>query len=180
MALEVDEDTRARLAAAADALRPQLRGVRLGAPGTFHLTLRFLGASSAAALASVEAALRTAAGSCPAADVPVTGLGLFPEHGPPRVLWAGLDLPAPMRALQSACEQDARAAGFAPETRAFRPHVTLGRWRDRAPRPRLPDVALGEARLERVVLFRSDLRPTGAVHTELAGFALRPAIHSRP
>ena len=56
--------------------------------------------------------------------------------------------------------------------RPFRPHLTLGRWRDRAPHPELPAVDLGTTRLETLVLFESDLRPGGAVYTPLARFAL--------
>ena len=51
-------------------------------------------------------------------------------------------------------------------------HLTLGRSRDRAPRPELPATNLGTTRLETLVLFRSDLRPGGAVYTPLERFAL--------
>jgi 2'-5' RNA ligase len=60
-------------------------------------------------------------------------------------------------------------AGFSPEERAFRPHLTLGRVRDRAH----PELAAAGAlaaepfRVAEVVLFRSDLHPDGAVHTPL-------------
>ena len=77
-----------------------------------------------------------------------------------------------MLTLQAACERAARAAGFEPETRAFRPHLTLGRWRDRAVRPTLPDVEPFTTRIERLTLFRSELRPGGAVHTPLHAFSL--------
>jgi 2'-5' RNA ligase len=83
------------------------------------------------------------------------------------VLWLGLDLPDPMRSLQAACERAARSAGFDAEARAYRPHLTLGRWRDRVPRPTLPQVEPFTTRIERLVVFRSDLKPTGAVHTPL-------------
>jgi 2'-5' RNA ligase len=104
--------------------------------------------------------------------VPVVGLGLFPERGSPRVLWLGLELPQPMTELQAACEASAVAAGFSRETRPFSPHLTLGRWRDRAARPELPAVELGPVALDTLVLFRSELRPDGAVYTELARFGL--------
>jgi 2'-5' RNA ligase len=81
-------------------------------------------------------------------------------------------MPAAAAALQSACEKAAVASGFEPETRAFHPHLTLGRWRDRATRPALPDLDLGWAHVRELVLFRSDIRPSGSIYTPLAVFPL--------
>jgi len=97
---------------------------------------------------------------------------MFPPKGPPRVLWADLALSAPLLDLQRACEQAARAAGFAAETRAFRSHLTLGRFRDASRRPELPAVELGETLVSRLTLFRSDLNPKGAVYTPIESWAL--------
>jgi 2'-5' RNA ligase len=77
-----------------------------------------------------------------------------------------------MHALQRACEDAARRERFDPEERAFKPHLTLGRWKDRAPRPTLPAADLGTARIDHLTLYRSDLRPDGAVYTPLRVFDL--------
>jgi RNA 2',3'-cyclic 3'-phosphodiesterase len=172
VALELEESLHERLARLAADLRPRLPGLRFASPGSAHLTMRFLGRASPEALDRIAEALAPAAAACPVADVPVTGLGIFPPQGPPRILWLGLDLPAPMLALQTACERAARDAGFEPETRPFRPHLTLGRWRERVARPRLPEIEPAATRLERLVLFRSELKPAGAVHTPLGVFPL--------
>jgi 2'-5' RNA ligase len=63
-------------------------------------------------------------------------------------------------------------AGFPPETRPFRSHLTLGRWRERAPTPDLPAADLGPLSLETLVLYRSELRREGALYTPLASFPL--------
>lgn len=176
IALELDDALRQRLARILEGLRTLVPDVRFSGVENAHLTLRFLGPSSPAALERIAGAIAAAAAACPAADVPVTGLGLFPPHGPPKVLWLGFGLPAPMLALQAECERVARSAGFEPDTRVFRPHLTIGRWRDRARRPSLPDVDPFTARIDRATLFRSDLEPTGAVHTPLGVFPLGAAI----
>ena len=64
------------------------------------------------------------------------------------------------------------AAGFAPEARPFHPHLTLGRWKDRVRRPRLPEVDLGGCALDELVLFRSDTEPGGPVYTPLSRYPL--------
>ena len=161
-----------RVAEAIESLRPHVAGVRWVRPEGLHLTLRFLGPSSLHALTALEPALRATAGECPVAVARLASLGLFPERGSPRVLWLSVDVGPRVLALQEACERAAIAAGFAPEDRPFRPHLTLGRWRDRRPRPHLPELDLGETLLDRLVLFKSELGPGGAVHVPLAQFEL--------
>jgi 2'-5' RNA ligase len=153
-------------------LAPSLPDVRFVRDEGVHVTLRFLGWTEAERIAALEAPLRAAAAECPPFEMAVRGLGLFPERGSPRVLWLGLDLPAAALTLQRSCETAAVAAGFEPEMRPFHPHLTLGRWRDRARRPALPDVDLGRAPASELVLYRSDIRPSGSIYTPLAVFPL--------
>ena len=172
VALELDASLREAIGELQARLRPRLGGIRLVPPEGIHLTLRFLGDTSPAQVETLRPLLATAAAACPVAEARVAGLGTFPERGSPRVLWLGLDVPPTVFDLQRACERAARAAGFEREERPFRAHLTLGRWRDRSPRPDLPPADLGATPLDSLVLFGSDLRPDGAVYTPLAGFAL--------
>jgi 2'-5' RNA ligase len=69
--------------------------------------------------------------------------------------------------------------GYAPEDRAFKAHLTLARSRD----PRgdeglagaseaLRDIDLGEAAIDALVLFRSDLSAAGPRYTALGRYSL--------
>jgi 2'-5' RNA ligase len=172
VALELDARLREAIGELQAGLRPRLAGIRLVRPEGIHLTLRFLGDTSPAQVETLRPLLAAAAAACPPAEARVGGLGTFPQQGSPRVLWLGLDVPTGVLDLQKACERAARAAGFEREERPFRAHLTLGRWRDRAARPDLPPAGLGPTPLDTLVLFRSELRPDGAVYTALARFAL--------
>jgi 2'-5' RNA ligase len=162
-------------------LKASLRDVRFVREDGLHLTVRFLGWTRPERLTALEPALREAAGACPPLDMTVRGVGTFPERGRPRVLWLGVELPPPAQALAAACERAAVQAGFEPEPRAFRPHLTLGRWTDRAPRPALPDQDIGTARDETHLLYRSQMQAAGSLYTPLATFPLGagapPAVH---
>ena len=175
VAFPLPDALRAGVAETARALKALLPDVRFVHDQGAHVTLRFLGWTDAETLAALEGPLRAATAQCPAGDMAVHGLGMFPERGSPRVLWMGLSLWPEVQALQARCEETAVAAGLAPEPRPFHPHLTLGRWRDRARRPTLPDTDLGAARVDQVVLYRSDLRPSGSVHTKVASFPLAGA-----
>jgi 2'-5' RNA ligase len=172
VAVELDAALRESIGELQACLRQRLGGIRLVRPEGIHLTLRFLGDTSPAQVETMRPLLAAAAAACPPAEARVAGLGTFPERGSPRVLWLGLDAPPALFELQRACERAARTAGFEREERPFRAHLTLGRWRDRGPRPDLPSADLGTTRLGTLVLFESDLRPDGAVYTSRARFRL--------
>jgi len=172
LALDLDPSAHERLRKLIESLRGTVAGIRWVRPEGLHLTLRFLGATEEERARRVAGRVEAAAAATPAATLELGGLGMFPERGAPRVLWVGLALPPPLRALQEACEQGARAEGFAAEERAYAPHLTLGRWSERARRPALPAAALGPVRLERLVLYRSQPQAGGSVYTPLRTLAL--------
>ena len=183
VALEIGEPMRARIAALTSELRERAPGVRWVRPEGVHLTLRFLGSTTARQTDALRPVLARLARACAPAEAHVRELGVFPGRGRPRVLWLGLTVPDSVMALQAACEEAARAAGFAPETRPFRAHLTLGRWRDDVPPrrsrpgasgagPDWPSGDLGTTWLDSLVLFRSHPGPGGSVYAPLARFEL--------
>jgi 2'-5' RNA ligase len=131
LAAALDDATRARLDRLSSGWR--FPDVRLVPSANAHVTLRFLGQATAAQLERVAALVAPVAAACPAVVATASGLAVFPPRGAPRVLALSLALPAGVTTLQRACEAAARDAGFAPEPREFRPHLTLGR--SEPPRP---------------------------------------------
>jgi 2'-5' RNA ligase len=172
VALELDPPLRQALGELQQRLRSTLGGIRLVRPEGIHLTLRFLGPTSPEQIRALGPPLAAAARACPPLEAHVGGAFTFPDHGGPRVLWLGVQLPPAASLLQGACERAAAEAGFEREERPFRAHLTLGRWRERTPRPALPETDLGPTRLDSLVLFRSEMAKGGAVYTPLARFAL--------
>lgn len=116
-----EPETRAQLLAALAAL-PRDVGRRSRADN-LHLTLAFVGAAEGASLACLRTAARRV--YAPEVSMPLERWGCFPKAA---VLWLGA-AQAPPALLELARSLSAVLAecGFAPETRAFRPHVTLAR-----------------------------------------------------
>jgi 2'-5' RNA ligase len=185
LALEIGEGARRAAAAAAERLAREVRGreVRWARPESYHLTLRFLGEISAEQAALVAARVAEAVAPIAPFELRLGELVAFPSLRRPRVLAVSVEPEALLTALARRVEAATLRAGLSPEARAFRPHLTLGRVRDRAH----PDLhAAGPLRAEpfrvaEVVLFRSDLHPEGALHTPLERLALGvPGPASQP
>ena len=179
LAIDLPDSLRRELGELQRRLRSQAPGWRWVRPEGIHLTVRFLGEVAPDLDARHREAWRRAADECAAVRFGVGGLGLFPPRGSPRVLWVGIEALEPADGLTrigKAVEAAARAEGFTPERRPFRPHLTLARAERRArPRPPASDDTglLGEVEARELVLFRSHLERGGARYTRLDAFPLR-------
>jgi 2'-5' RNA ligase len=96
-----------------------------------HITLRFFGDLSEPSAADLDAALAGVA--VPPFDLDLEGVGLFGEDDHTRAVWAGVGVSEPLKRLALKCENAARRVGLKPETRGYRPHVTLAYLRGSPP-----------------------------------------------
>jgi len=153
------------------------KGMRLRwvKPQNLHLTLKFLGDIPAADAANVGPAMQRASqGTLPLA-LTVQGMGVFPGIKRPRVLWIGLGGQVEeLQQLYSRIEDELAGLGFARENRGFKAHLTLARFKEGvAPHDllqafeELGNYAPKPFAAKHLVLYKSDLRPQGAVYTPL-------------
>jgi len=98
-------------------------------PDNWHITLRFLGNTEQVAYERYLAAL-DGSGLGPGFDVGLGEMGAFPRPGGATVTWLAVtDGRERLEELADQAEEAAQAAGFAPEDRPFRAHLTLSRVR---------------------------------------------------
>ena len=82
-------------------------------------------------------------------------------------------------AFQKQIETQLEKIGIQPEDRPFHPHLTLGRMKSSRGKVELAgrmekhkEEEFGDFQVERVILFKSDLRPTGPIYTPLKDLKL--------
>jgi len=147
-------------------------------PEGIHLTLKFLGDIQETQVEALREILHKAAAPARPFTLEARGLGAFPNPRAPRVIWLGLhgshDDMAELQRLQAAVEDGVAGLGFPKEARAFTPHLTLARIRDRVQTGALEPVltaqqnrVVGEFAASSVELIKSELRSSGAVYTTL-------------
>lgn len=186
MAIDLPDEVRDRLGELIARLsgRTTPGTVRWVRPEAIHLTLKFLGEVSTGNLSQVGEVLKRVSSSHGPVDLVLVGLGCFPNVRRPRVIWVGVDEPSGrLVALQQALEAQFERIGYRRETRPFSPHLTLGRVRDGASADAVQEVGrcvslepreeIGRVHATAVCLFRSELRPSGAIYTRLAEAPLR-------
>lgn len=127
IALNLPGTERARIHEAAEPLRNQGLPVRWVDEDKLHVTLKFLGDVRKTTLPDVQRIMAEVAGSTSTFDMKLRGFGAFPTIRKPRVVWLGVEASPELRCLKQDLEWGLSDCGFDPETRAFHPHVTLGR-----------------------------------------------------
>ncbi len=190
VAIELAPEVRRALGDLIDRLSLVREPVKWVAEENLHVTVKFLGDTPADKLPALRDTLDRVAAGTPPIPARVEGVGGFPGGRHPRVVWVGFEAPVELDALVERVEEALAAPplDFAPETRPFTPHVTIGRAKEghqrRRPRPgRAPEkatgpllaealaleaaFAAGAATIDALTLFESKLGRGGPTYTAL-------------
>ena len=187
LAIELPESILRKIGEIQESLRSSHADVRWTNPEKIHLTLKFFGNIEESRIDPIFKAIEEPIRNTPPFSIKVRGVGAFPHLRNARVIWIGLlDERETLTSLQKEIEAYLEKIGFQPEDRPFRPHLTLGRVKSGRGRDELAErmegrgeEEFGDFEVERVVLFKSDLRPSGPIYTPLREMKLGGRDNSR-
>jgi len=156
-------------------LRSTHADVRWVSPEKIHLTLKFFGNIEESRIDLIFKSIEEPVRNTLPFSVRVRGAGAFPSLRNPRVIWMGLaEGKEGLVSLQEEIEVRLEEIGFEPEDRPFQPHLTLGRVKSSRGKEELvrrmekfAEEEFGDFQVERVALFKSELRPSGPIYTLL-------------
>jgi 2'-5' RNA ligase len=163
------------------AVTGRVGGLRFPAPANVHITLKFLGETDEGLIPSVEEPLKAVAAEHEPFTLSVSGAGAFPNVKRPRVVWAGVkEGREELSKLAEAVETALEPLGFEPERRPFRGHITVARVKSPASTKAVGEiVAANEGRdfgtfeVKGFSLVKSELKPDGAVYSDVVKFKLK-------
>ncbi len=156
-------------------------------PYRIHLTLKFLGNITSDRVSEITGAMERAARGISPFHLEVRELGVFPNLRRVRVVWAGVSGEAArLSQLQQNIESNLVPLGFPAEARAFTPHLTLARLRERAS----PDEqqVLGQLiagtefgsgykfHVDAINLMKSQLTREGAIYSRISSMKLEKPL----
>ena len=178
---ELPEKIRSFISSIQEDLKSNGLDVRWVQPKNIHLTLKFLGNINKDDTQKVgEAIFKSAADYAPI-SLTAKGIGAFPGINRPRVLWIGIrgqiDV---LIQLQKSLDDQLEQIGFPKENRPFKGHLTLARVKGQINRAKLINAIKKYGEFEpksfiadNIILFKSDLKSTGAVYTKLNSLSLK-------
>lgn len=184
IAVEIPEKIVSSIANLQDRIKEHKFKIRWVRPERMHLTLKFLGDIVANDIEKVGGILVETVKGCPPLSLKAKGMGVFPGIKRPRVIWVGISgqLENLLR-LQKSLDENLEDIGFPREKRPFKGHLTLGRIKTRIDSKKLGDAlrrfGIFESETftaDKIVLYRSELKPSGAVYTKLVEVSLTNVI----
>jgi 2'-5' RNA ligase len=171
-AVEIPKQVRDALGESVTPLRERFPKARWVPLRNQHVTVKFLGSTYPRLVEWVPETISGVAGRHEPFATRVEGLGAFPRVRTARVLWAGLEDDGRLERLAADLDQ-AFAREFAPEKRAFAPHLTLARFDPPVGLEPLEVAFESEPfEIDRIVLFRSHLRRPAPVYESIGVFPL--------
>jgi 2'-5' RNA ligase len=180
VAIELPDSVRSSLGKAQEALKSYRFRIKWVRPESIHLTLKFLGNIEFRQTDEIAEAMTLAAKGVATLSLAASGIGVFPHVRRPRVLWIGLDGQLDeLIHLQQTLDTHLAGLGFPKETRPFKGHLTIGRVKGKIAAGRM-QAALDQFEkiesegfeVKQIILFKSDLRPSGAVYTQIKQVSL--------
>jgi len=162
-------------------------GVKWVDPYGIHLTLKFLGNVAIDRTGEITTAMEIAARGMSPFDLKVKDLGVFPSLRRVQVVWVGISGEIDkLSQLQEHLESNLARLGFAPESRAFTPHLTLARLRNQTSpeeRQRLGQLVANtrfeEAytfKVDTISLMKSQLTSEGAIYSRISAVELKKPL----
>ncbi len=181
VAIPLPGEVLAQIGEVSSQLRKLSLDARFPRPEAIHLTLKFLGNVQESAIPDILKTMKERVCEYQPFEVSVRKAGAFPQLANPRVVWLGVEPEEELSKLQSSVEIGLVELGFEKEKRRFSPHLTLARVKSRHMIANLmhylelhgSKIELGSFLVRTVVLYRSELRPNGAVYSRLGSATLK-------
>jgi 2'-5' RNA ligase len=180
VAVETPGAIRRKMELAQLCLEPIAKDLKWIPPENIHLTLKFLGDVEEGRIPRILDTVREVARETHAFRLSTEQVEGAPRSDQARVVWLGIGGETEILSrLQRRLEDEAEQMGIQREKRKFYPHITFARSRRRP--VHLPDEVSDLANpvhfmVQRLVVFRSQLRPEGAVYTPLGYSPLSPRV----
>ena len=172
--IPLPDGVKTKLQAAVKRLTPNAVDVSWCTSTQFHLTLAFLGETAPAILPHVSSAMTRICATVPPFTCRAYGFGFFGTKRNPKTIWAAVDPIPALGALNEAIGIELKRFGFQVDEDEFRPHITLGRCKERARNHPLVEAMnedeamdFGSWPVTGLTLFESRLTPKGAVYATL-------------
>lgn len=176
-AVDVSDETRAKVSGYIETLRGEFPSLRVGwdKPEKLHLTLKFLGDIDEIQLEKLTEAVEETAKQISNFKLRISGTGAFPSARNARVLWLGVkDEADGLRKLSEILETECERFGFARETRNFKAHLTIARLREPHKSKELierhlkNDFQAEEFAASAIAIYESRLQKSGSVYSTIS------------
>lgn len=143
-----------------------------------HLTLKFFGDIDVDGLDLLEKAIRNVVDDFDSFEIKIKGCGAFPNNNHIKVIWVGIDDESILKNLHDKLDKEFTRLGF-DKDKKFSSHLTIGRMKSAKNKDKVKsvieefqDVEIGTMNVDKIILKKSTLTPSGPIYEDLIEFNL--------
>jgi 2'-5' RNA ligase len=147
-----------------------VRDAKWTIPSQFHCTLKFIGDVDGAKFSEIRRTLSSVKKL--AFDVTLSGCGIFPHRGNPKILWIGFKESEELLNLHYSIQNSLFLLNIPRSDRKFHAHITLARFPEHSGSSVVAPFIVSNNlfksqpfRVNEFHLYSSDLKREGAIHT---------------
>lgn len=168
LAFEIPEDVKEYLKGLSRMMARTVEGVRWVKDEGIHVTVKFFGEIEEERVREAGLALSHIPERYEAVETSISAIGAFPDRKRARVIIVTMEKGVDkLRSIFDDIDRSLSRLGIEKESRAFTPHLTLGRRKIPAPllERDIPELEKKQFTMNRIVLFQSTLTREGSIYT---------------
>jgi len=175
IAIDANEKVRNSLRPIQNRLEETGADLKLVSSENIHMTLRFIGDVSESRIGLIEDTIDEVF-TFDSFEMSVEGLGVFPNPGFIRVIWAGVAKGTErLEKIREKLDSKLAELGFSSEDEEFTPHFTIARVKSGKAKDKLNSIinekseeSWGTVKVNKIELKKSELTSEGPIYTTLA------------
>jgi len=178
LAVDLDENLQNKVVEVQKQLNDTNAQIKFVEGENLHFTCKFFGDISDNKAAQITGMVTEKIENYKPFEISIKGVGVFPHLGYIRVIWLGLENAEPFSHMLKGFDNEFMKIGFKKE-RSYIPHLTIGRVKGAQNKEALisllkdmEDTEIGKMKVEKIVLKKSELTPSGPIYTMVEEFKL--------
>ena len=178
LAIDIDDDLKPKINKIIKQFKEIDANIKYVDLANLHLTLKFFGDIDIEGIDLLSRKISDAVSQFGPFNVKIKGCGAFPNSNHIKVVWLGLEDDGTLKNLHDKLDIEFEKLGFEADKK-FSSHLTIGRMKSaknknkvKAMIEELGDVEIGEMKVDRIVLKKSTLKPSGPIYDDINVFEL--------
>jgi RNA 2',3'-cyclic 3'-phosphodiesterase len=149
--------------------------IKLVEPENIHITMKFLGETNQDHIDDIHQIMQSAIDNIQPWTIRLQGTGVFPNKNYIKIIWIGIEHIGPLSEISSFLNHACTDLGYKKEKRGFKAHLTIGRAKNAVGKDQLlaiidryHDTVFDDILIDRILLKKSTLTPTGPIYETLS------------
>lgn len=178
LAIDVDEELKAKMYRVIKEFQKIDANIKYVDLENIHLTLKFFGDIDTEGIDLLSSKISQVVSNFDRFAIKIKGCGAFPNTSRIKVIWLGIDDDQLIKQLHDELDKEFVQLGF-DEDKRFSSHLTIGRMKSAKGKNKVKstieefsEVDIGEMEVDKIILKKSTLTPSGPIYEDLEIFEL--------